>query len=69
MTKTAKEEYEAAHQAKRDIEKWIKLPRCYNCENYEHENACAKFGPIPPHAVHAIHVEPCPLYAHDDIPF
>lgn len=69
-TPTAKQEYLQALQTKRDIERWLDLPRCTNCQNYSQTAShCPKFGPVPPDAAFAVHASPCPGYAFEDVPF
>ena len=66
----AKAEFLQAMQTKRQIEDWVRLPRCANCERYASTGSkCDIFGSVPEDQVFVIHATPCPHYQFDDIPF
>ena len=67
---SAKEAYLGALETRREINKWLALPRCATCLRYAVEdNSCIKFGPMPPDSAFVIHADPCPDYCDEQIPF
>ena len=66
-----KQQYLQALQTRKQIDAWLDLPRCANCENYlpASGSTCKVFGPVPEDAAFTVHQNPCPHYTFDDIPF
>ena len=66
-----KQQYLQALQTRNQIEAWLDLPRCANCENYlpASGSTCKVFGPVPEDAAFKVHPNPCPSYIFDSIPF
>ena len=66
-----KQQYLQALQTRKQIDAWLDLPRCANCENYlpASGSTCKVFGPVPEGAAFIAHQNPCPHYTFDNIPF
>lgn len=66
-----KQQYLQALQTRKQIDAWLDLPRCANCENYlpASNSTCKVFGPVPEDAAFAVHTSKCQSYIFDNIPF